>query len=107
MITCNIFQMRPTGALSDFWPFQYDEGAESTEKTDHEKEVTFTPDYFTDKAIAFTQRVTARETFQLSLKDVMGMDYGTLLHLEKIIDTIEEERAKEADRLEKQAKEKE
>jgi len=101
--------MRPPDALADFWPFQYEEPAEgeSPEEKEKRESTIYSPDYFTDKAIAFSQRVTVRETFQLSLKDVMGMDYGTLLHLEKVIDDIEEARARETERLEKEAKEKE
>ena len=95
MITCNIFKIRSKTSDNNFWPFQYiDKNDDPTDQ-----EVEYTEDFFTQRAISFCKSSTVRETFGLTLKDVLGMDYGTLLYLEKIASKIDEARARQMDEI--------
>lgn len=95
MITCNIFKVRAKTSDNNFWPFQY------IDKNDdpNDPDVEYTEDFFTQRAISFCKSSTVRETFGLTLKDVLGMDYGTLLYLEKIASKIDEARARQMDAI--------
>ena len=95
MITCNIFKVRPTTGDNNFWPFQY------IDKDDEHRGEggEFTEDFFTERAISFCKSTTVRETFGLTLKDVLGMDYGTLLYLEKIANKLDEVRVRQMDEI--------
>lgn len=101
MITCNIFKIRPKAGDENFWPFQY---FDRSDQASGEEEPDYTADFFTERAISFCKSTTVRETFGLTLKDVMGMDYGTLLYLEKIANKIDEARARQMDELDNNIK---
>ena len=95
MITCNIFKVRPKSSDMNFWPFQYFDNSDNP--SDEEPE--YTEDFFTQRAISFCKSATVRETFGLTLKDALGMDYGTLLYLEKIANKIDDARAHQMDQI--------
>lgn len=97
MITCNMFSKRPVAGDENFWPFQYiDTDADS----DDSDESNYTADFFTQRALEFVQSTTVRETFGLTLKDVLGMDYGTFLYLERIVKKMDKVRKDQLDSLE-------
>lgn len=95
MITCNIFKIRPKVSDNNFWPFEYVDTLD--EHIDGESD--YTEDFFTQRAISFCKSTTVRETFGLTFKDVMGMDYGTLLYLEKIANKLDEVRVHKLDEM--------
>ena len=100
MITCNIFKIRPKISDNNFWPFEYvddvnDNGADDS---------GYTEDFFTQRAISFCKSTTVRETFGLTFKDVMGMDYGMLLYLEKIANKLDEVRIHKLDEMDNDIK---
>lgn len=96
MVTCNIFKLRPSSSDNNFWPFQY---VEKSDVPTQEEDGEYTEDFFFQRAISFCKSNTVRETFGLNLKDVLDMDYGTLLYLEKIASRLDEARAKQMDEL--------
>lgn len=93
IVTSNIYKKRPVAGDDDFWPFQY------FEEEDINVEDSNSPDFFTQKALSLAQKTTAREVFGLTLKDIMGMDYGFYLYLEKIIEDAERLRQQQLDKL--------
>ena len=96
MITCNLFMRKPRVCNEDFWPFQY---IENELMTDEESD-DYTADFFTQRALEFVQSTTVRETFGLSLKDVLGMDYGMFLYLERLVKKMDKIRKDQLDQLE-------
>lgn len=95
MVTCNIFKIRPKASDVNFWPFQYFERGDMSSEEDSE----YTEDFFTQRAISFCKSSTVRETFGLTLKDALSMDYGTLLYLEKIANQIDDAKARQIDQI--------
>ncbi len=98
IITCNIFKIRPKTSDENFWPFQYVEKSDTPTNSEDEDD-GYTEDFFFQRAISFCKSNTVRETFGLNLKDVLGMDYGTLLYLEKIASRLDEARARQMDEI--------
>lgn len=101
MITCNIFKVRPKTGDANFWPFQY---FDKSEEPSGEDDPDYTEDFFTQRAISLCKSTTARETFGLTLKDIMGMDYGTLLYIEKIANEIDAARVRQMDEIDNNIK---
>ena len=96
MITCNIFKLRPKVSDANFWPFEY---FDKSDMPADEENPDYTEDFFTERAISFCKSTTVRETFGLTLKDVMSMDYGSLLYFEKIANKIDEARTRQLDQI--------
>lgn len=91
IVTEQVLQIRPSSGDAKYWLFQYIDPADTVIRDDKGEEI-FSPDFFTLKAISLAQKVVVRETLGLSLKDILEMDYGTYLHLERIVDGLEQRR---------------
>lgn len=98
LITSNIYKRRPVAGSDEFWLYEYLEDA------DVNIEDSESPDFFTQRAISLVQKTTAREVFGLTLKDIMGMDYGFFLYLERLIEEAERVRAQKLEEIEQSSK---
>ena len=104
MVTCNMFRRRPVASDESFWPFQYIEAENSgdIEGVVTDEDDSYTADFFTQRALEFVRSTTVRETFGLTLKDVLGMDYGMFLYLERLVRKLDKARQDQLDALDKE-----
>lgn len=105
MITCNMFSKRPVASDDLFWPFQYVET--DIDGAAVEEDEVYTEDFFTQRALEFVQSTTVRETFGLTLKDVLDMDYGMFLYLERLVKKMDDARKAQLDALDSGTKDSE